>query len=306
MTCIYKMSLSVRFAICSLFFWSASLMSAGVCAQGLEQKIREVIGDYQAEVGVAVIVNGTDTVVVNNDVRYPLMSVVKFHQALAVAGWMQCRGTSLDSLIFISPEQLKPNTYSPLSDRYPSGNVRLSIRELLRYTLQQSDNNACDILFEMLGGTSAVDRYIRALGINDFSVSQTEDDMHRDVQASYLNWSSPLEAARLLEVFLTTDWPGCLHRSFIKQTMMECNTGRDRLPAPLQGTEAVIGHKTGSGDVNAEGLLIATNDIGFVYLPDGRRYVVAVFVKDSAADDRSNAQLIARISEAVYRYVAVD
>lgn len=87
---------------------------------------------------------------------------------------------------------------------------------------------------------------------------------------------------------------------------MECNTGRDRLPAPLQGTEAVIGHKTGSGDVNAEGLLIATNDIGFVYLPDGRRYVVAVFVKDSAADDRSNAQLIARISEAVYRYVAVD
>ena len=87
---------------------------------------------------------------------------------------------------------------------------------------------------------------------------------------------------------------------------MECNTGRDRLSAPLQGTEAVIGHKTGSGDVNAEGLLIATNDIGFVYLPDGRRYVVAVFVKDSAADDRSNAQLIARISEAVYRYVAVD
>lgn len=265
-----------------------------------------MICDYQAEVGVAVIVNGTDTVVVNSDVRYPLMSVVKFHQALAVAGWMQCRGTSLDSLIFISPEQLKPNTYSPLRDRYPSGNVRLSIRELLRYTLQQSDNNACDILFEMLGGTSAVDRYIRALGINDFSVSQTEDDMHRDVQASYLNWSSPLEAARLLEVFLTTDWPGCLHRSFIKQTMMECNTGRDRLPAPLQGTEAVIGHKTGSGDVNAEGLLIATNDIGFVYLPDGRRYVVAVFVKDSAADDRSNAQLIARISEAVYRYVAVD
>lgn len=86
---------------------------------------------------------------------------------------------------------------------------------------------------------------------------------------------------------------------------MECNTGRDRLPAPLQGTEAVIGHKQ-VGDVNAEGLLIATNDIGFVYLPDGRRYVVAVFVKDSAADDRSNAQLIARISEAVYRYVAVD
>ena len=127
-------------------------MSAGVCAQGLEQKIREVIGDYQAEVGVAVIVNGTDTVVVNNDVRYPLMSVVKFHQALAVAGWMQCRGTSLDSLIFISPEQLKPNTYSPLRDRYPSGNVRLSIRELLRYTLQQSDNNACDILFEMKAG----------------------------------------------------------------------------------------------------------------------------------------------------------
>lgn len=293
----------VRFIVCCLLFGIISIQPGMAGGRSLEQEIREVIGDYRAEVGVAVIVDGTDTVVVNNNVRYPLMSVVKFHQALAVADFVQRRNASLDSLLLIKPEQLVPGTYSPLRDRYPAGNVSLSVRELLRYTLQQSDNNACDILFDMLGGASVVDRYIRSLGLQDFSISQTESDMHRDVQASYQNWSSPLDAARLLEIFLTGEWPGSRYREFIMQTMEECTTGRDRLFAPLQDTGVVIGHKTGSGPYNADGLLMATNDIGFVYLPDGRHYVVAVFVKDSACSDRDNAGLIARISGVVYNHV---
>lgn len=297
------MGILVRFVMCNLFFWGIFLINEDVYAQELESKIRNLIDSYPAEIGVAVILNGTDTVALNNDVHYPLMSVVKFHQALAVADWLQRSNSSLDSLLFISSEYLKPDTYSPLRERYPGGNVHLSVRELLRYTLQQSDNNASDILFDMLGGAMAVDAYVRSLGMKDFSISKTEDDMHNDTYASYQNWSSPLETACLLEVFLAGKWSGSNYKKFIMQLMEECSTGSNRLPAPLQGTDAVIGHKTGSGPYNKNGLLMATNDVGFVYFPDGRRYVVVVFIKDSAKDDCANAQLIARISEVVYRYV---
>ena len=70
-------------------------------------------------------------------------------------------------------------------------------------------------------------------------------------------------------------------QEFIIRTMTGCNTGPERLPKPLAATGAVIGHKTGSGDRNSTGALIGTNDIGFVQLPDGQHYTIAVFVKDS-------------------------
>jgi len=44
----------------------------------------------------------------------------------------------------------------------------------------------------------------------------------------------------------------------------------------------------------------ATNDIGLIPLPDGRRIAIAVFVTDSTADQATREQVIARIARAAY------
>ena len=54
----------------------------------LETQLKQAIKDKKAEIGIAVIINGKDTVTVNNDIHYPLMSVFKFHQALALTDYM--------------------------------------------------------------------------------------------------------------------------------------------------------------------------------------------------------------------------
>lgn len=69
------------------------------------------------------------------------------------------------------------------------------------------------------------------------------------------------------------------YQKFIKTTMMSCETGKDRLARPLQGNKAILGHKTGTGDRNDKGQIIGMNDVGFVYLPDGQSYTIAVFYK---------------------------
>ena len=51
---------------------------------------------------------------------------------------------------------------------------------------------------------------------------------------------------------------------------------------------------------NEQGELIGINDVGFVRLPDGTEYTIAVFVKDSAESAEDTAGIIARISEIVY------
>lgn len=282
------------------FFLLNFLGGLGLCAQDLKQSILHYLTDKQAEVGVAVIFNGTDTLTVNNDNRYPLMSVVKFHQALAVADTLTALSETVDHKVLVTPEDLKPNTYSPMRDRYPQGNVTLPLRTLLEYTLQQSDNNACDLLFRLYGGPQATDRYIRSLGLTDFAVQVTEDDMHRDTQTCYDNWSTPFEAVRLLEIFLKKPLFTQPIQEFLKTTLMECKTGTDRLPAPLAGTGARIGHKTGTSDQDASGRWTAINDMGFVLLPDGRYYTIAVFVKHSRESAENTARIIADISRLVY------
>ena len=161
----------------------------------------------------------------------------------------------------------------------------------MEYSLQLSDNNACDLLFRYIGGPTAADRYIRTLGIEGFAVEATEEEMHRDLTACYRNWSHPLDAARLLEMLIT------------RPLLTGCNTGPERLPKPLAATGAVIGHKTGSGDRNSTGALIGTNDIGFVQLPDGQHYTIAVFVKDSQESLQETERIIAEASDIVYRYM---
>lgn len=271
--------------------------------QALKNHIEAVIKDKKATVGVAVILNGKDTLTINDTEKYPMMSVYKFHQALAVCRYLNQKNIPLSTVLHADKKFFKPNTYSPLRDKYPQGNIDLPVNELLSYTLQLSDNIACDILFDYIGGVKAADEYIHTLGIKDVSLGATEDEMHQNPEDCYKNWSTPLAAARLLEIFTTNEALKNEYTDFVKRTMTECQTGKDRLPAPLSGKGIIIGHKTGTSDKNSGGEYTGINDIGFVSLPDGRRYTIAVFIKNSREKMSTNIRMIADISAAVYSYV---
>lgn len=298
-----KLSLVILFFISLGWCMGLSFSATAQTGPGLESRLKALVAGRKTQVGIAVILNGKDTVVLNNEVRYPMMSVFKFHQALAVAHYLEQNKLPLTTSLPIQKKDLRTDTYSPLRDKYPEGNINLSIGDLLVYTLQLSDNNACDILFDHLVGVKETDQYIRSLGLEDFSISATEEDMHRDRTLCGGNWTSPLEAAKLLEIFRTRPILADPYHSFVKQTLITCETGKDRLVKPLLGTEAVVGHKTGTGDRNEKGQLSGINDIGFVLLPDGQQYSIAVFVTDSDESGPDTEQLIATISETVYRYV---
>lgn len=281
-----------------------SILANANSIDSLRNEIIHCVSKYDAKVGVAVMINDTDTLTVNNYDKYPMMSVFKFHQALAVCHFLQKKGMPLDSVINISKKELREDTYSPLRDRFPEGNIRISLSELMEYTLQLSDNNACDILFNRILSVKDTDKYIRSLGIDDFSIEMDENDMHENLTNCYSNWTTPMAAVRLINLFLEGGAVSGEYYDFIKRTMTECTTGIGRLPYPLKNTGAVIGHKTGTGDNNSDGRYIGINDIGFIDLPNGDRYLIAVFVKDSAEDYETTERIIAEISSIVYKNVS--
>lgn len=171
--------------------------------------------------------------------------------------------------------------------------------ELLAYSVAQSDNNVCDLLFRFLGGPEVVNRYIAGLDAGEAAIVADEETMHRHTDNQYLNWTTPLAAVRLLERFRRGELLSAAYGDFLLETMFATETGPDKLRGLLPADVAVA-HKTGSAFRDAQGVMVADNDIGIVRLPDRRSYSIAVFVMDSREDDRTDAAVIARISRLVY------
>lgn len=267
--------------------------------EGLRSKISKLITGKDATVGVALIVDGKDTLTVNNDFRYPTQSVYKFHLALAVLDYLEKKSLSLDHQLYINKSELLPDTHSPIRDDYPDGNIYLSVGDILKYTVSKSDNNGCDILFRFVGGTAEVDKYIRSLGMTDFAIAATEEEMHGPWEVQYTNWSSPYTAALVLEKFRTQKILSDTFHDFLWKAMIETPTGANKIKALLPDN-ILVAHKTGSSFRNAAGLNAAENDIAIIQLPDGRYYSLVVFVADSMEDSDTNNKIIADISKAVY------
>ena len=269
--------------------------------QELDLEINRVLKDKKATVGVAVLTGDTLLALHNNQVHFPLFSVFKFHVALAVLNKMDKGDICLDSLVEIKAAQMHPNTYSPLRQKFPDCDFSISLRELLKYSISLSDNNACDILIDYVGGIAKVSDYIKSLGLNDFALAANEDLMHTDRAALYRNWSTPEAVVRLFDIADKQPLFAAEYKDFLWQTLKETSTGADKLKAQLP-SDAIIGHKTGSSDRTSEGIKTADNDAGFVILPDGRKYYIAVLIMESQETDRENAAIIARISRIVYDY----
>ena len=282
----------------SIFIISIHIYSDNIT--DLKNDIQAIIKDKKATVGVAVIYEG-DTLTINNEYRFPTMSVYKFHQALAVLDYLDKKELPLDTKITIKKKDLNPTTYSPLRDDYKDDIFAISIADLLRYSVSKSDNNACDILFKYLGGTKYVNEYVSKIGIKDTYISATETKMGIIPENQYLNWTSPISAASALNKFLNENLFSTQYKNFLETTLIETSTGTDKIKYLLP-PNTVVGHKTGSSSRNEFGMKIAENDLGFVTLPNNKRYVIAIFVMNSKEDDKTNASIIANISKRVYDY----
>ncbi len=274
--------------------------SASAQLDAARAKIDLVTRQARGLVGVAAIDLATgDTLTVRRDGHFPMQSVYKFPLALAVLDRIDKGALSLTQSVHIRRAELRPNTWSPLRDAHPAGDLDMSIDSLLVYVTVYSDNNACDILFRLLGGTGVVDRYVHKLHIADMAIVATEHEMHQRWETQYRNWSSPLAMARLLELFDNGKILSSTSRDYLLRLLVSSIPGSSRIKGRLP-PDAVVAHKTGSSGTNEKGIAAATNDIGIITMPDGRRVALVIFVSDSDAAEEQRDTLIASIARAVW------
>lgn len=278
----------------------ALLAAMPVAAQaGLQKQVAAIAADAQGRVSAACYLAGTPlNCDLNPHGHPPMQSVFKLPLGIVVLQQVEAGKFTLDQPIRFEPsDRILPHAYSPLMDKYPGANVDVPLRELLRLTVSLSDNVAADILVRIAGGPAVVNRAIAALGIRGFHLVDDENALHHHTDLQYRNWFEPAGAVQLLRMIDEHSPLNAADTAFLREIMTKppekTRIGR------LLPTGTPVAHKMGTSDVD-NGLAHATNDIGLITLPDGRKLAVAVFVTDSRADEATRMAIIARIGKAAY------
>jgi beta-lactamase class A len=265
----------------------------------LRNRIEQISQAAIGRVGVkATVLETGESVTLNGDQQWTMQSVYKFPIGMAVLAQVDRGKLKLDQQVRVEASDFVSDLqHSPIRDENPQG-VELSLAELLKYMVSESDGTACDVLLKLVGGPEVVTQYLRDLGVNGIVVANTEKEIGQDKAVQYRNYASPNAAVVLLRALHEGQGLSESSQALLRKLMSQTPTGLQRIKGLLpDGT--VVAHKTGTSRT-VDGMTAATNDVGLVTLPNGRHLAIAVFVSDSGANKAVREGVIARVAKAAW------
>lgn len=259
------------------------------------------------------------------DTAFPMASTYKIAIAGAVLAKVDSGTLGLGALVDV-PDGMKLDG-DVIASRLRHPGVRLSVSNLLELMLTESDNTATDVLMEVAGGPKAVSAWVAAQGVKGQRIDRATADLTRDffdlgpgpivelVAAAKTrdpalfdrlgmahppydddprDTSTPDAMADLLVRIVDGKALSPASTALLTEIMGRCRTGAARIKGMMPKGTAVA-HKTGTGGGSA-------NDVGIITLPDGRKLVVALFVKKSRHPYQARERAIADVARSMRDY----
>ncbi|MDB5426093.1 MAG: beta-lactamase [Phenylobacterium sp.] len=287
---------------------------------------------YGEPVGIAVsdVAQGWTAEVAGRE-RFPQQSVSKLWVALAVLQAVDEGQLKLDQWVVMLPQD-RSVFYQPLTSRIrgPNG-LAITLSDLLRHALIESDNAANDRLIREVGGAGVVTRALAEKGLQGLAVGGTErdlqtrtagltwrpeygvtwifkqaraqlpDDVRDQALAAYLadppDGATPLGIVTALAALKRGELLSRASTDFMLGLMGEARTGQLRLKAGL-APGWTLAHKTGTGP-DWRGASVGINDVGLLTAPDGRTFAVAVMVRQTRQGPTARHRLMQGVARAV-------
>jgi beta-lactamase class A len=231
----------------------------------------------------------------NPDAAFPMQSVYKLPIVMAALAAVDHNKLKLEQKILVHHEDLTGNEqHSPIRDEHPEAHFKITVQELMRYAVAESDGSASDVLLRLIGGPAHVMRYLEQLDIHGIQVLDTEKEIGKSWQVQYRNTATPKAMISLLQAVYQGKALKPASQTLLMKWMSETQTGQSRIKGMLPpGTP--VAHKTGTS-TSLNGLTAAHNDVGIVTLPNGHHMAVAIFLYDSTAPEASRDLTIAKIT----------
>ncbi|ANH80217.1 hypothetical protein A8C56_03780 [Niabella ginsenosidivorans] len=268
----------------------------------LQTQFEHISNDIKGHLGIsALLIETGESIQFNGNKKFPMQSVYKFPIAMAMLNQIDAGKFSLEDTIHIDKSQYIPkNGHSPIRDKFPKG-ADLTIKDIIRYNIEESDGTACDVLLRLLGGTDKAQQHIHEWGVTAIAIATTEMVQVANDTIQYQNWATPEAMNKLLQLFFEGRCLSRNSRELLLQYMSISEPWFDRRIKGLLPPGTKVAHKTGTAGT-IDGLTRATNDVGIITLPDGRHLAITVFIADSYDSQKDREMAIARVSRAAFDY----
>ncbi|HEX3363994.1 serine hydrolase [Phenylobacterium sp.] len=317
----------------------ASKAAARPAPAALQATLERIAQGYGEPVGIAVSdVTSGWTASVDGQQTFPQQSVSKLWVALAVMQAVDDKRLSLDQTVTMHAED-RSVFYQPLASRIrgPNG-LTITLADLMRHALIESDNAANDMLIRQVGGPGVVARVIADKRLAGLALGGTErdvqtktaglewrpeygqtwifkqaraalpDDVRDQALANYLanppDGATPDGIAAALAALKRGELLSRASTDFMLDLMGEARTGAMRLRAGVQPGWS-LAHKTGTGP-DWRGASVGINDVGLLTAPDGHTYSVAVMVRETKQPPSARHRLMIGVARAVESYWAAS
>jgi len=315
-----------------LFFYVSYLFGAKSigCVEGKIQKISTLIS---GEIGVAVkhIENGR-WIEFNGFKRFPMASTYKLPIAVYCLSLIDQGRFGLKEKVGLTKYDFWEHSH--LTSKVPTcGEIKISIKKLIKAMISCSDNVASDKILQIVGGPSVVTEWLQRNGFEQISINRTALKMR--VEFNGINWNelnqnyyspqsfsilrnkvsrktkleamnrffrdlqdttTPVEMVHFLSCFYNRKIIGEYSTNFLLESMKMCRCAH-RLKGLLpKGTK--VWHKTGTLDG-------AISDIGVIELPKNKGHLaIAVYTSKSMNFSHRRERAIACIARIIFNYFA--
>lgn len=270
---------------------------ATVHDNNLKDQIAEIISSKKGDFGISIIDENNNTIEINGNKSYPLLSTFKFPIALTTLHKVENGELSMQQQIFIKKEELLENTWSPFKEKYPNGNISISLEEALNWMIVYSDNNMTDILLRLIGGTNAVEKFIDD---ENFVIKNNEDEMHKEWNSQFINKSTPNSFTKLLKNFSEGKILNSENTKWLYESMVNSKTGVKRLKGKLPNVK--IAQRAGTSFTNDDGITGAINNVGIMQLPNKQKIYITVFIHNTSEEFKKGEEIIADIAKTTYEF----
>lgn len=305
----------------------------------LQGDLQAIVDAAPARVGVYAknLVTG-DQVGVSADDAFPMQSVFKLPVAIALLRAVEMGELQLRDVMSLRSADVRAGAATGLGARIGTAGLAVSLGELLKTMVIDSDNTAVDALLSRIGGSRGVTQSLRALGVTGVRVDRGERELHCDnagiapsdcagftpaaletrirglslaarrrAAEAYLSderdTATPRAMGQLLEALHAGRLLSPANTALLEHLLEEVNTGAARLRAGLPDGTRLL-HKTGTGRAVGN-LLPVVNDVGVILSPTHGAFAVSVFVCDGIGESVDIEAVIAEVAQAVWAHWAV-
>nr|WP_308418166.1 class A beta-lactamase [Chitinimonas sp. BJB300] len=246
-------------------------------------RLQKLESDFGGRLGVFAVDAANGAVLsYRADERFPFCSTFKVLAASAilnksgdVAGLMQQR---------INYSQSDLVNYSPITEKHVADGM--TIAELCAAAIQYSDNTAANLLIKTLGGPDAITAFARSIGDTKFRLDRWETALNTAIPGDPRDTSTPEAMGRSLQRLVLGDALAREQCEQLRDWLYGNTTGAARIKASIPA-DWKIGDKTGTGSYGT------ANDIAFVWPPQRKPVVIAIYTTQDKEDAQARNDVIA-------------